>query len=75
MGERREAATFGVRQAEAAATKLSFQDAVFREEIGGDLLLVTLEPARDHGDQDVEDHSRSSGWRHHESAGSRIHPT
>src|SRR3989442_13760957 len=28
-----------------------------------DLLLVTLEPAGDHGDQDMKNHSHSSGWR------------
>ena len=56
VGERREAAAFGVRQAQPAATELGFEDAVFLEEIGDDLLLVPLEPAGDHGDQDVEDH-------------------
>ena len=37
--------------------KVGFKDTVFLEEIGDDLLLVPLEPASDHGDQDVEDHS------------------
>ena len=64
VGERGKAAAFGVGQAQPAATELGFEDAVFLKEIGDDLLLVTLEPAGDHGDQDVEDHSRSSGWRH-----------
>ncbi len=35
------------------------QDAVFGEEIGDDLLLVTLEPPSNHGDQDVEELSYS----------------
>jgi hypothetical protein len=63
MCERREASAFGVHQAEPAATQLGFQDAVFREEIRDDLLLVPLQPAGNHGDQDVEDHNCSSGWR------------
>ena len=45
IGERCQAMTCRVREAEPAATTLGFQDAVFREEIGDDLLLVTLEPA------------------------------
>lgn len=61
MGESREAPAFRVGQAQSPATELGFEDAVFREEIGDDLLLVPLQPAGNHGDQDVEDHSRSSG--------------
>ena len=63
VGERREAAAFGVGQAQPAATELGFEDAVFLLEIRDHLLLVTLEPAGDHGDQDVEDHGGSSGWK------------
>jgi hypothetical protein len=61
-GERCQAMTVRVREAEPAATTLGFQDAVFREERGDDLWLVTWEPASDHGDHDVEDHRHSSGW-------------
>ena len=61
VGERREAAAFRVRQAQPAATELGFEDAVFLKEIRDDLLLVPLEPASDHGDQDVEDHGAASG--------------
>jgi hypothetical protein len=75
MCERCEAPAVGVRQAEPAATKLGFQDAVFLVQVGDNLLLVTLEPASDHGDQDVEDHGRSSGWRHDEMVRSSLHPT
>ena len=63
MGERRKAAAFRVRQAQPAATEVGFEDAIFLHEIGDDLLLVPLEPAGDHGDEHVEDHSCSSGWR------------
>ena len=71
----RKAATFRVRQAEPTTTKLGLQDAVFLVQVGDHLLLVTLEPASDHGDQDMEDHDRSSGWRHDELVRSSIHPT
>jgi hypothetical protein len=75
MGECREAPAFHVRQAEPAATKLIFQDAVFLVQVGDNLLLVTLEPATDHGDQDGKEHGRSSGWRHDGIVRSSIHPT
>jgi hypothetical protein len=55
--------TFRVREAEPAASKLGFQDAVLLVQVGDNLLLVPWEPASDHGDQDVEDHSHSLGWR------------
>ena len=63
MGECRKAAAFGVGEAEPATTELRFEDAVFREEIRDDLLLVPLEPASNHSDQDVQDHGVSSGWK------------
>ena len=59
VGERREAPAFRVRQAQPAATEVGFQDAIFRKEIRDSLLLVPLQPAGNHGDQNVEDHSRS----------------
>jgi hypothetical protein len=57
IGERREAAALGVGEPQPSATKLGFEDTVFLLEIGNNLLLVTLEPPGDHGDQNVEDHS------------------
>jgi hypothetical protein len=45
------------------ATELGVEDAVFREEVGDDLWLVTLEPVSNHGHQELEDHRRSSAWR------------
>jgi hypothetical protein len=63
VGTRREATAFRVRQAQPAAPELGFEDAIFLKEIRDDLLLVLLEPSGDHGDQDLENHSRSSGWR------------
>jgi hypothetical protein len=50
MCECREAPVFRVRQAGPAATKLSFQDAVFLVQVGADLLLVTVDPASEHGE-------------------------
>jgi hypothetical protein len=54
---------FRIRQAQPAVTESGFENAVFLKKIGDNLLLVPLEPASDHGDQDFENHSRSSGWR------------
>jgi hypothetical protein len=56
VGKRREATAFRIRQAQPVATELSFEDAVFLKEIRDDLLLVPLEPSRNHGNQDVQDH-------------------
>jgi hypothetical protein len=60
-GKRREATAFGVRQAYPAPAELGFQNTIFLDEASDDLLLVPLEPPSDHSDEDVEDHSCSSG--------------
>jgi hypothetical protein len=46
-----------------AVTELSFEDVVFFEHIQEDLLLVALNPTGHYGNQHVEDHDLSSGWR------------
>jgi hypothetical protein len=61
MGQRGETAAFGVGQAQPAPAELGFEDAVFREEIRDDLLLVTLDLPSEHGEQQSEDHGLSSG--------------
>jgi hypothetical protein len=53
----------GVGESQAAATELSFEDAVFFEHIREDLLPVTLNPTGHYSNQHVEDHDLSSGWR------------
>jgi hypothetical protein len=63
VGEGREAPAFRVREAQAAPTKLGFEDAVFLVQIGDHLLLVPLEPPGDHGNQEVQDHTCSSVWK------------
>ena len=63
MGQCGEAAAFGVGQAQPAAVEVGFQDAIFLLQIGNNPLLVPLNPPDDHGDQEMEDHNRSSGWR------------
>jgi hypothetical protein len=40
---------------------LSFEDAVFLNQIRDHLLLVTLNPSSEHGEQQLEDHGLSSG--------------
>ena len=63
VGERRKAAAFRVGEPQSAATEVGFEDAVLFLEVGDDVLLVPLEPAGDHGDEDMQDHGRSPGWR------------
>src|SRR2546427_7029837 len=63
VGERGKATAFRVRQAQPAATELGFEHTIFLNEIGDDLLLVPLQPAGHHGDEHVQDHSCSSGWK------------
>jgi hypothetical protein len=55
-----EPAAFGVGQAQSVPAKLGLEDAVFREEIRNDLLMVTLDPPSEHGEQQLEDHGLSS---------------
>ena len=75
MGERRKTAAFGIGEPQAAVTELSFEHAVLREEIRDDLLLVTLDPASDHGDQDVEKHGVPRVDSRDVMIRSSIHPT
>jgi hypothetical protein len=42
---------------------LSFKDAILFMQVGDDLLLVTLNPTGNHGNQHVEDHGHSSGMQ------------
>jgi hypothetical protein len=39
--------------------ELRFENTIFLVEISDDVLLMTLHPAGNHGNQDVEDHSAS----------------
>jgi len=63
VGERHKPAAFRVGEAQPATTELGFENAVLLLEIGDNLLVVTLEPPGDHGDQEIEKHSWTSGWR------------
>jgi hypothetical protein len=62
-GGRSKSPALGIGEAEPVATELGCEDAVFREEVGDDLLLLTLEPASNDRHQELEDHRRSSAWR------------
>ena len=56
MGQRGEAAALGLGEMEPSASELRFEDTVFREEIGDDLLLVPLQLAGHHSNEHVQDH-------------------
>lgn len=43
--------------------ELGFEDAIFFWKVSDHLLLVPLDPASDHRDQDMENERHSSGWR------------
>ena len=53
----------GYGEPQPAAIKLGFEDAIFLLQVGDHLLLVPLDPANDLRNEDMENHSRSSGWR------------
>jgi hypothetical protein len=61
VGQCGEATAFGVGESQALRVELGFEDAIFLLEVGNHLLLVPLEPAREHRDEDMENHSPSSG--------------
>jgi hypothetical protein len=43
--------------------ELSFEHAIFLDPIRDHLLLVTLHPTSDHGDEHLQNHGVSSGWK------------
>ncbi len=59
VGEGGQSSALGIGETEPATTEPRFQNTVFCEEIHDGLLLVTLEPARGHGDEDLENHCRA----------------
>jgi hypothetical protein len=63
VSRRGEATAFGVGKPQAAATKVGFEGTIFHNQGRDDLLLVTLEPAGDHGNEHRQDRGVSSGWR------------
>jgi hypothetical protein len=63
VGQRSKAAAFHVGQAQPSAAELGFEDAILFLEIGDDVLLVTVDPTGECGEQQLEDHGLSSGWR------------
>lgn len=50
VGHCREAAAFGVGQMQPATAEMGFEDAVFCLQVGDDLLLITVDPASEHGE-------------------------
>jgi hypothetical protein len=61
MGQGRKATALGVGEPEPSATELGFEDTILFSKVGDDLLLVPIDPAGDHRDQDMQDHGLSSG--------------
>jgi hypothetical protein len=59
VSKRSKATSLSIGEAELTATALSFEDAILLLEIGDDVLLGTLDPPGNHGDQDMENHSRT----------------
>jgi len=63
MSERREAPAFGVGEPQPLRAEFGFENAILLLKAGDYLLLVPLNPAGDHRNEHMENHSRSSGWR------------
>jgi hypothetical protein len=59
MGKSSETTAFGIGEADAWVAQFGFENTVFFLEIGDDPLLVMIEPASDHGDENLQDHGRS----------------
>jgi hypothetical protein len=56
-----EAAALGIGEPQSLNTELRFEHTVLFLQVRDHLLLVPLNPPSDHRDQDMENHSRSSG--------------
>src|SRR5215510_12560824 len=52
----------GVSQAQAPVWEFGCENAIFFFEIRDDMLLMPVDPAGNHSDEDVENHEGSSGW-------------
>ena len=63
VGERREAAPFGIGEAKATTAELGFQHAVFRYEIGDDAVAGDAAASRQPWRSAHAGSSLSSGWR------------
>jgi hypothetical protein len=63
IGRGRQSAAFDIAQAQAAIWELGFKNPILFFEVGDHMLLMPLELAGDHGDQDLQNHGGSSGWR------------
>jgi len=61
--QRREAAAFRVGELQPPMAELGFEQAIFLTQICDHLLLVTLHPAGSHGDEHLQNHGLSSGWK------------
>ena len=54
-------ASFGISEANALVAQFGFVNSDFFRLVGDDLLLVAIDPAGDHGDEDLEDHRHPPG--------------
>jgi hypothetical protein len=61
VSKRSETTALGVSEPEPSAAELGFEDLILFSKVGDHLLLVPIDPAGDHGDQDVQDYGLSSG--------------
>src|SRR5262249_203469 len=50
---------FGIGEAEALTTEFGVERTVFFQKISDDLLLMAIDPAGDHGDEDLQNHGNS----------------
>jgi hypothetical protein len=50
-------------QSQPPMAELGFEHAIFLDQIRDHLLLVTLHPTGYHGDEHLQNHGLSSGWK------------
>src|SRR5262245_26203556 len=60
-GEGCETMAFGIGESDTSPTKLRMEGSILFQEIGNNLLLVAIDPAGDHGEEDLQNHGDSWG--------------
>jgi hypothetical protein len=52
---------FGIGESDTSPTKLRMEGSILFQEMGDNLLLVAIDPAGDHSDEDLQNHGDSWG--------------
>src|SRR5262245_55503908 len=61
MSQGRESAALGIGEAYSLFWQLGLEHLIFCFEVGDDVLLVSIDPTRHHGDENLQNHGNSWG--------------